>query len=570
MLIYILSYIGGILTIMSPCVLPVIPFIFSRSDQSFRKKGIPMLVGMGISFSIFAALSVTGGHWIIEANRYGRIIALAIFFVFGLMLLWPKLSDLLSRPFVRLGNHLQQKAGTKESIGSSLLLGGAIGLLWTPCAGPILGLVFAGSAVGGSHVKTVGLLFVFAMGAATSLGVVIFASGKVLQSLKKSLGIEEWIRKGLGVVILIAVMTIGLGIDTRILSNISYFNTNPIEQKLVNQIAPSKVMLANQTTSDEGAIPPIAGAVAWINSDPLTTESLRGKVVLIDFWTYSCINCLRTLPYVKTWAEKYKDQGLVVIGIHTPEFAFEKDLTNVKKAVTDLDIHYPVAVDSKQIIWNSFQNQYWPAHYFVDAKGRIRGHHFGEGSYDDSEKLIQELLAELHQGKKTTASNDITNIDSRGVQKAPSINDILSHETYLGYGRQSGFSSTPGIKKDSVRLYNDQASLSLNQWNIQGSWKVNSELIELKSKTGKISYRFHARDVHLVLGSIDHPIRFQVTIDGKSPGEDHGEDTDANGNGVVNDHRLYQLVRQRQTNEDRTFTIQFLDRDVQAYAFTFG
>lgn len=573
MLVYILSYIGGILTILSPCVLPVIPFIFSRADQSFRKKGLPMLVGMGISFAGFASLSVTGGQWIVEANRYGRYIALAVFFVVGLTLLSQRVAEKLSSPFVRLGNLLQQKAGAGEGIGSSLLLGSAVGLLWAPCAGPILGLVLAGSAVSGSNEKTFQLLLVFAMGAATSLGVVILGSGKVLRFLKKGFGTEEIIRRGLGVTVLLAVVAIGLGLDTKILANIPYFNTNKIEQGLVDRISPPNIMMVGHTTAkDEGAFPSLSGAVSWINSEPLTNDSLKGKVVLIDFWTYSCINCLRTLPYVKMWAEKYKDQGLVVIGVHTPEFAFEKDIGNVKKAIADLGIQYPVAVDSKQVIWDAFQNQYWPAHYFIDAKGRVRGHHFGEGSYEESEKMIQQLLLEAYvKGKPLQKSTSVRSTEGSGIQAAATIDHEQSPETYLGYDRQEGFLSTPGIREDVVQKYREPKKLMLNHWGVKGEWKIKNEAIELHSKTGEIVYQFHARDLHLVLGSDDqHLIRFRVTLDGKAPGENHGTDTDANGYGVVKEHRLYQLVRLKDAPSNRTFKIEFLNSHVQAYAFTFG
>lgn len=572
MLILILAYLGGVLTILSPCVLPVIPFVFARSDRPFVKSGFPMLAGMALSFSFFAALSVTGGNWIIQANQYGRMIALIIFSIVGLSLLFPTIAERLTRPFVRLGAALQKKSHGKTGIGSSLLLGMSIGLLWAPCAGPILGLVLAGAAVGGSTQKTLGLLLVFAAGAATSLGVAIFAGGKVMRQLKKGFGAEEWIRKFLGFAVLCAVVAIMFGWDTRLLAKFSYINTGSLEQKLINRVSSSALIQAKSVQlSDEGAMPSIAGATDWINSPPLTNESLKGKVVLIDFWTYSCINCLRALPYVKAWADTYKDQGLVVIGVHTPEFAFERVTGNVKKAVKDLGITYPVAVDSRNAIWDAFQNQYWPAHYFIDAKGRIRAHHFGEGEYEGSEKIIQTLLGEIRTDKNGIVENEMTKPEHAIGVQAPSSQLNTSPETYIGYDRQQGFSSLPPIQNDKAVTYTASSSLSLNHWSLVGVWNISAEMATLVSPSGKLSYRFSGRDLHLVLGTSNHkPVRFRVLIDGKEPAMDHGGDIDANGHGVVTSHRLYQLIRQRQASTDRTFSIEFLDPAVQVFAFTFG
>jgi thiol-disulfide isomerase/thioredoxin len=323
----------------------------------------------------------------------------------------------------------------------------------------------------------------------------------------------------------------------------------------------------------EGSLPDLSGAVTWLNSPPLDAAALKGKVVLVDFWTYSCINCLRTIPYVRAWAEKYKDQGLVVIGVHAPEFAFEKDVDNVKKAIADLKITYPVAIDNNYAIWRGFNNNFWPAHYFIDAKGQIRHHEFGEGNYDESERVIQQLLAEA--GKKT-ASDDLVQVNATGAEAAADMSDIQSPETYLGYARAENFVSAGGAAKDQAKTYSVEAK-QLNQWGLSGDWTVGGEQATLNAKDGGITYRFHARDLHLVLGpgADGKPVRFKVTIDGVAPGANHGSDVDANGDGMVTGQRLYQLVRQQTGNAgngvaDHTFGIQFLDPGVQAYAFTFG
>jgi thiol-disulfide isomerase/thioredoxin len=309
--------------------------------------------------------------------------------------------------------------------------------------------------------------------------------------------------------------------------------------------------------------------VSWLNSPPLTNTELRGKLVVIDFWTYSCINCLRSIPYVEAWAEKYKSDGLVVIGVHTPEFAFEKDPTNVAKAVEDLKITYPVALDSNYAIWKAFNNQYWPAHYFIDANGVIRYHHFGEGEYDESERVIQELLKEKNANLNVAG---LVDVKAAGAEAAADLNDVRSPETYVGYARGQNFAGPQDIAADAAEKYSLPQRLNLNQWGLEGKWEVSDEHAALVSAPGSIVFRFHARDLHLVLGPgpDGKPVRFRVLLDGGAPLENHGMDIDENGSGVVRGYRLYQLIRQQGKVQDRTFEIQFLDPGVQAYAFTFG
>jgi cytochrome c biogenesis protein CcdA/thiol-disulfide isomerase/thioredoxin len=395
MFLFFLAYVGGILTILSPCILPVLPFVFARSDQPFRKSGLPLLGGMAVTFALVASLATVGGGWAVRANQFGRFAALVLFGVLGLSLIFSSLAERLSRPLVRLGNRLSQNSRAGPSVTNSFLLGIGTGLLWAPCAGPILGLILTGAALGGASVHTTVLLLAYAAGAATSLTVALLAGGRVFAAMKRSLGAEEWIRRALGVAVLVGVVAVAFSLDRGILTRLSLSSTANLEQRLVDRFHPQAAetaskdqMMAPGTAmmaaggAPVGNTPPAAdlsGAMAWINSQPLTLASLRGKVVLIDFWTYSCINCLRTLPYIKAWNEKYKDSGLVVIGVHTPEFPFEKDESNVRKAVRDLGVTYPVAMDNDYRIWRNFNNNYWPAHYFIDATGKVRYHHFGEG-----------------------------------------------------------------------------------------------------------------------------------------------------------------------------------------------
>ncbi|HEY4046497.1 MAG TPA: cytochrome c biogenesis protein DipZ [Acidobacteriaceae bacterium] len=576
---FVLAYLGGILTILSPCILPILPFTFARADQPFRKTGLPLLLSMAATFAAVASIAVAGGSWLVRANQYGRMAALVVFALLGLSLLWPALAERLSRPFVRLGNRLTQTASDgSSSVWQSLLLGVATGLLWAPCAGPILGLILTGAALQGASAHTSLLLLIYAAGAATSLAVALLAGGRVFAALKRSLSAEEWIRRILGVAVLIGVIAVALGLDRGILTRVSLASTSGVEQKLLNRLHPKVMRIPDQTltitdtgsTLTEGSpLSSLTSATAWINSQPLTVDQLKEKVVLIDFWTYSCINCLRALPYVRAWAEKYKDSGLVVIGIHTPEFPFEKDLSNVQKAVRDLGITYPVALDNNYLLWTAFDNEYWPAHYFIDVNGKVRYHKFGEGEYDQSEQWIQNLLKE-RAGEHSLPAG-IVAVSAHGAEVAPDM-DVQSPETYIGYAQAQNFASPGGLQQDTAKLYTIPTRLKLNQWALAGDWIDHDQTAVLAAREGKIAFRFHARDLHLVLGSAadEKPVRFRITIDGQAPGEDHGVDTDEQGNGVLTEHRLYQLVRQKGPIVDRDFVIEFSGRGAQAFAFTFG
>jgi cytochrome c biogenesis protein CcdA/thiol-disulfide isomerase/thioredoxin len=604
MILFLLAYLGGVLTIVSPCILPVLPFVFARADRPFLRSGLPMLVGMAATFAAVATLAAVGGGWAVQANEYGRIAALALLALFGVALLFPALSDRMTRPLVALGARLSESAESGAGmVLPSLLLGVATGLLWAPCAGPVLGLILTGAALQGANVHTSLLLASYAAGAATSLALALLVGGRVFAAMKRSLGAGEWIRRGLGAAVLVAVVAVALGLDTGFLTRISFASTASLEQGLLDRFhaatntpAQSSVVMSDgpgMMTGNpammsgnpammmsgkpagpatalpvEGSMPSLAGAAEWLNSPPLTTDALKGKVVLIDFWTYSCINCLRAIPYVRAWAEKYKDQGLVVIGVHAPEFAFEKNIDNVKKAIGDLKITYPVAIDNDYAIWRAFNNEYWPAHYFIDAKGNIRHHHFGEGDYDGSERVIQQLLAEAG---RPVAAGDLVAVNAAGAEAAPDLGDVKSPETYVGYDRGENFVSPQDFPHDAPYAFT-VGTPRLNKWGLSGNWTIGAERAMLNEKDGSIVYRFHARDLHLVLGpgSDGKPVRFRITIDGAPPGDNHGSDVGADGQGVVTGQRLYQLVRQSGAIADHTFAIQFLDPGVQAYAFTFG
>ncbi len=333
-------------------------------------------------------------------------------------------------------------------------------------------------------------------------------------------------------------------------------------------LSPAGLHTASARLPVEGELPSFAGATGWLNSPPLTTAGLRGKVVVVDFWTYTCINWLRQLPYVRAWAGKYSGHGLVVIGVHTPEFPFEHDLGNVRGAARDMRVEYPVAIDNDYAVWSAFANHYWPALYFADAEGRIRHHHFGEGEYQQSEMVIQQLLA----AAGSDAGHELVSVDARGAEAPADWAALRTPETYTGYERTENFASPGGAVPGRPHAYQAPAELRLNHWALSGDWTMDEQAATLNEAGGQIAYRFHARDVHLVMGPAgpDAPVRFRVLIDGRPPGAAHGTDADDQGHGTVTGQRLHQLIRQPGPITDRTFEIAFLDPGVQAYVFTFG
>jgi hypothetical protein len=318
----------------------------------------------------------------------------------------------------------------------------------------------------------------------------------------------------------------------------------------------------------EGELPAFDGATTWVNGRPLTSADLQGRVVLVNFGTYTCINWLRSLPYVRAWAEKYASRGLVVVGVQTPEFDFEGDLGNVGRAIEERRLPYPVAVDNDYAVWRAFDNHYWPALYFADAQGRIRHHHFGEGEYEESEMVLQILLREAG----ADVDQGLVALSPDGVEAQADWATLGSPESYVGYGRAVGFASPGGLVPDQGHGYAGPAGLRRNQWSLSGDWRVGVEPAELGEPGGSISYEFHARDLHLVMGPPggSPPVRFTVRLDGEPPGDAHGVDVDGAGNGTADYQRMYQLIRQPPPIGDRLFEIEFLDAGVEAFVFTFG
>ena len=559
MTLILIAYLGGVLTILSPCILPVLPFVFARAGRPFLTSTLPLMVGLALMFAAVATLAAIGGAWAVQANQWGRWIALGLLAAFGLMMLFPALGDRVMAPLQQLGGRLSERVrpggseGLNEIVGS-LILGLATGLLWAPCAGPILGLILTGAALNGASASTSLLLLSYALGAATSMALALLVGGRVLKAMKSYLQHERIVRRVLGALVLVGVLAIALGLDRGVLARVSAASTERVEQGLlgVGGMGHTEPEAESSDFRDFGPAPEITGATEWLQGDPTTLADLRGKVVLIDFWTYSCINCLRTLPHVIEWDRLYREHGLVVIGIHAPEFAFERDPANVRRAVADLGIEYPVALDNGFNVWRAYQNRFWPAHYFIDAQGRLRHVRFGEGEYARSEAIIRTLLMEAGAENLPPPAGGA---EAEGAM-APDSGADRSPETYLGTDRGVGLTVSGALVPD--------------HWALDGDWSREPQRVVMTGQGGAIRYQFRGRDVHLVLASTTGlPVRFRVTINGQPPGEAAGADVTASGDGTIRDQRLYQLIRLPNPGQGE-LRIEFFDPGAAAYAFTFG
>lgn len=408
----LVAFLGGVLTVLSPCILPVVPFVFAGANRS-RLSLFLVLGGMAMTFALVSSLAVVGSEWVVHANVAGRQIALLILMLFALSLLSARLGTLLARPLVALANRIDPSVRGCSGPLASVTVGVATGLLWAPCAGPILGTILSSAMLQGANAGTSVLLVAYGLGSATALGVLIAAGRGLATRLKPMLPITVWLRRGTGVAGLLGAVLIGSGADRQLFEQASSERSTAVELSLIEYVPKIVDYLVSKAAAfslrggeDNQHLPSLEGAVQWLNSEPLSTESLRGKVVLVDFWTYDCINCQRSLPYVNQWAKEYEKSGLVVIGVHTPEYAYEKLIGNVRREVNALDISYPVAIDNNYAIWRAFNNRYWPAHYFIDAKGKVRFRHFGEGRYEEQEQVIQQLLEEARTDDAPDASTE--------------------------------------------------------------------------------------------------------------------------------------------------------------------
>lgn len=542
-----LSFLEGLALIASPCILPVLPLVLSASAQGGRKRPFGIILGFVLAFTAFAMLSrklVTLLGINLDAIKYGSLVLLALF---GLVLLSKSLSEKfsnLTQRFASAGSNLS--AGASGGFGSGILIGMLIGLVWTPCAGPILAAVLVQIIRQQSDAQAFLLVAAFAFGAGVPMLVISLTGRKIMAKLSFFTLHAEGVRKTFGVLILIAVAFIAAGIDP---------------QSLLSGRGSVTIASAASSSGLQDALeqpypaPEFTGIQGWINSHPLTMASLKGRVVLIDFWTYSCINCVRTLPYITKWDQEYRDKGLVIIGVHAPEFEFEKNQANVEAAVQSHGIKYPVAMDSNLDTWTAFHNQYWPAHYLINKDGQIVYTHFGEGHYAETENNIRVLL-----GLDAKAdADDGAPVSSRGQ----------TPETYLGYERGDRYSSPESEAQDAAQSYSLPKFLPADRWALKGKWKIEGQRIVAQEAGASLQLNFTAGKAFLVLGTQgNQPVNTTIRLNGNAPGDAAGKDA-PRGSLPVRQHSLYELIAQK-TPANGLLEITAAAPGLEAYAFTFG
>ncbi len=608
LLLVVVAFVAGLVTAVSPCVLPILPVVLATGADGDRRRPYLVIAGLIASFSFFTLASVQIISALHLPSSALRDVAIALIAVFGLTLLVPRISLVFERATLRLqavGGRLIGRSSTgplaivngstgptgaamnpagaaprRGSIAGGLLTGLGLGLVWTPCAGPILGAITSLAVTTPGSWSTLALVIAYALGAGLPL-LAIAQGGRKLMTRLRMRSTAGWATRAFGALVIATAGLMAVGADAAIstqLTNIlpdwtnvlqTLERSNPVQVALGqleghNQPAATSGSGSNSGAGnaanlpDMGAAPDLTGIDHWLNSQPLTMASLRGKVVLIDFWTYSCINCIRTLPYVEGWYQKYEADGFVVIGVHTPEFAFEHDTANVQAAIQRFGITYPVAQDNEFATWNAYSNMYWPAHYLIDATGHIRAEHFGEGAYEETEAEIRDLLAESGMSAlPSAAATDGPVPISRGQ----------TPETYLGSARASAYrGSYPGDGSHDLTLPSDS---QVHTWALGGKWDVASQFITAAAAGDKLQFQFQARDVYLVMSAAT-PTTVHVAVTGAaSPPADGTEDVSASGELTVSTARLYHLVH-LPAQEQATVTITFDSPGIQAYAFTFG
>ena len=545
LLLLVLAFVAGVVTALSPCVLPVLPIVLAGGATGGSRRPYAIVAGLVASFTVFtlaaaALLSALG-----LPDDLLRTIAIGVVVVVGLSLVWPRLADLLGRPFHALARRRSGDAG------GGFLLGVSLGLLFTPCAGPVIGAVATVAATRSVTVEAVLITLAYGLGAGVVLlGVAIAARhGMSLRAVRAHAPV---VRRALGVAILGVAVLMILGIDKKLQTRVPEYTRalqgleeSAAAQGELERLVGGPGLAEEERLDDYGRAPEFEQIDLWLNSEPLTMAGLRGKVVLIDFWTYSCINCLRTLPHVRAWDEAYRDDGLVIIGVHTPEFAFERDAGNVRRAVRDLEVAYPVALDNAYGTWEAWRNRYWPAKYFVDRAGRLRYAHFGEGGYEESERVLRRLLAEDSDAKLVSA--DIADETPSGEQ---------TPETYLGYQRLDRFVGSE-LVPDREAVYTIPDYVPLHGVAYGGRWTVEGERI-VAGEGARLRLPFHAHDVFLVLGTSGRPGSVEVILDGERV-----------STVPVTVHDLYTLARIPGEKRDHVLDLRF-SPGTEAYAFTFG
>lgn len=575
MLILILfAFIGGIVTILSPCILPILPIVLSSSLSGGHKRPLGVITGFIVSFTFFTLFLSS----LVQATGLGvntlRFIAVIVIFLFGLIMVVPQLQAMWERFASRLASHGPQQKN-KEGFSGGLLIGLSLGLIWAPCVGPILASVITLAATGNVTGTAVIVTLAYTLGTSLPMLGIIYGGRRLLNIMPVLNRNAAKIQQIFGVFMILTAVAIYFNLDrkfqTYILEAFPQYGTgltqiedNPLVEQQLDELSPDKSnntinSSKNQLNNDAGrpSTPGFQGGGNWLNSDPLVLEELSGQVVLVDFWTYSCINCIRTLPYLRSWHDKYQDDGLVIIGVHTPEFEFEKDLDNLKQAVADFKLQYPIVQDNDYKIWRAYENRYWPAKYLIDKNGRIRYTHFGEGKYQETEMEIQKLLAEDSQ----PIPEELTTLKDFDHQ-------TRTPETYLGYQRARAYHTSPEIKKDQLTRYAPADSIALNQVTLDGEWKIASESAQ-PSAGSSLTIRFDAKQVNLVIDTADQAGTLTLELDGQpilpALAGDHVE----NGQVTIDKAQLYNLVNLEHPGQ-HTLTLTAKSDTLQLFAFTFG
>jgi cytochrome c biogenesis protein CcdA/thiol-disulfide isomerase/thioredoxin len=555
-----LAFLEGLALIISPCILPVLPLVLAGSTEGGKQRPYGIIIGFVLAFSLFAIVArklVALLGLDLDVIKDASLVLLALF---GLVLLSSWLSDkfgALTQGLADLGNRIAGTGGA--GMGSGIVIGALIGLVWTPCAGPILAAVLVQVIRQQTDLSGDLVIVAFALGAGVPMLAIALAGRKIMGKLGFFARHAEAVRRGFGVLILASVAFIASGLDVRLASGTLISATSPAAPASHASQA-SRGMELEEGIAFPYDAPPFAASDTWLNSPPLTMKELRGKVVLVDFWTYSCINCVRTLPYITDWYRKYHAMGLVIVGVHSPEFEFEKNPDNVKAAIAQYGIQYPVALDSHLDTWTNFDNRYWPAHYLINRSGQVVYTHFGEGEYDVTENNIRYLLG-LPSASQAGAA-------PAGAEQ-PAFSPEQTPETYLGYFRSRGYAGAPRVARDAALAYRFPDALPADSWALSGNWTVGGERIVAAAPGAALRLHFRARKVFLVMGMADgRPVHATITLNGKPPGEDAGADAPGGALTVGRD-TLYELIDQKQF-ADGVVEIRAAEPGLRVYAFTFG
>ncbi len=590
------AFLAGVVTILSPCILPVLPIVLSGGATGGKQRPLGIILGFILSFTFFTVFSFALLKAFGLSQESLRIIAIAALFLFGIALFSSKVQVWLEHAVSKMSTSAQGKNAQRSGFGGGILIGLSLGLLWTPCVGPILAGVITLAATSSVTIEAVLIALSYAVGTALPMLLIMYGGRALIKKVPGLLNNSARIRQVFGVLMILVSVGIAFDIDKRLQAyvleafpqygtGLTKFEENSAVQQELNRLAGGgiedmpmgqpmdtvKAQMGN-TSSDTSSMndsknypaapnPNFEGATKWLNGEALTLDKLKGKVVLVDFWTYTCINCIRTLPYTTAWYNKYKDKGFVIIGVHTPEFEFEKNENNVRKAMEQYKIEYPVVQDNDYLIWKSYKNRFWPAEYFIDKNGKIRRTHFGEGEYEESEKFIQMLLEE----NGSQVEDSVVDLED----KTPTTQQ--SPETYLGYERldSSRFQSKEDYATDKETDFTLKTeTLSKNDFAYLGKWLVGDQRA-MPKQGAKLEFNFESQEVYLVMRSSKQGNQVKVLLDGKPIAADIAGEDVKDGMVTVVEDRLYKLVKLPK-NENHTLSLEFTEDGVEVYAFTFG